>query len=33
MVDGERNILVLRGAVPGPKGGLLEITGTVKSGK
>ena len=33
MVDGERNILVLRGAVPGPKGGLLEITGTVKSVK
>lgn len=33
MVDGERNILVLKGAVPGPKGGLLEITGTVKSGK
>ena len=32
-VDGERNILVLKGAVPGPKGGLLEITGTVKSGK
>lgn len=33
MVDGERNILVLRGAVPGARGGLLEITGTVKSGK
>ena len=33
MVDGERNILVLKGAVPGPKGGLLEITGSVKSGK
>jgi large subunit ribosomal protein L3 len=33
MVDGERNILVLKGAVPGPKGGLLEITGSVKSVK
>jgi large subunit ribosomal protein L3 len=31
MVDGERNILVLRGAVPGPKGGVLEIRTTVKS--
>lgn len=30
MVDGERNILVLRGAVPGPKGGVLEISTTVK---
>ncbi|HHV41594.1 MAG TPA: 50S ribosomal protein L3 [Clostridiaceae bacterium] len=29
-VDGERSILVLKGAVPGPKGGLLEITSTVK---
>jgi large subunit ribosomal protein L3 len=33
MVDGERSILVLKGAVPGARGGLLEITGTVKSGK
>jgi large subunit ribosomal protein L3 len=31
MVDGERNILVIRGAVPGPKGGVLEIRTTVKS--
>lgn len=30
-VDGERNILVVKGAVPGPRGGLLEITSTVKS--
>ncbi len=34
MADGERNILVLKGAVPGPKnGGILEIKTTVKSGK
>ncbi|MHB1483310.1 MAG: 50S ribosomal protein L3 [Saccharofermentanales bacterium] len=34
MVDGDRNILVLKGAVPGPKnGGILEIKTTVKSGK
>lgn len=34
MVDKERNILVLKGAVPGPKGGgILEIKKTVKSGK
>ncbi len=31
MVDGERNILVLRGAVPGPKGGVVEIRTSVKS--
>jgi large subunit ribosomal protein L3 len=30
-VDGERNILVIRGAVPGPKGGLVEIKSSVKS--
>lgn len=30
-VDGERNILVIRGAVPGPKGGLVEISSSVKS--
>ncbi len=30
-VDGERNILVVKGAVPGPKGGLLEIRTSVKS--
>lgn len=33
-VDGDRNIIVLKGAVPGPKGGgILEIRNTVKSGK
>jgi large subunit ribosomal protein L3 len=31
LVDGERNILVIRGAVPGPKGGVLEIRTSVKS--
>ncbi|MGI6333050.1 MAG: 50S ribosomal protein L3 [Saccharofermentanales bacterium] len=31
MVDGERNILVVRGAVPGPKGGVVEVRTTVKS--
>ena len=30
-VDGERNILVVKGAVPGPRGGLLEIRTSVKS--
>lgn len=30
-VDGERNILVVKGAVPGPKGGLLEIKTSVKT--
>ncbi len=30
LVDGERNILALRGAVPGIRGGFLEITETVK---
>lgn len=29
-VDGERHILVVKGAVPGPKGGLLEIKTSVK---
>ncbi len=32
-VDDERNIMLIKGAVPGPKGGLLFIKGTVKSGK
>jgi large subunit ribosomal protein L3 len=32
-VDAERNLLLVKGAVPGPKGGLLIIKGTVKSGK
>jgi large subunit ribosomal protein L3 len=31
LVDGERGILVLRGAVPGPKGGLVSIETSVKS--
>ncbi len=30
-VDGERNILVIKGAVPGPRGGLVEITTSVKA--
>lgn len=30
LVDGERNILALRGAVPGIRGGFLEIKATVK---
>jgi len=30
-VDGERNILVIKGAVPGPRGGFVEITTSVKS--
>jgi len=32
-VDSERNLLLIRGAVPGPKGALLEIKETVKKGK
>jgi large subunit ribosomal protein L3 len=32
-VDAERNLLLVKGAVPGPKGGLLVVKGTVKSGK
>ncbi len=32
-VDSERNLLLIRGAVPGPKGGLVVIKNTVKSGK
>ncbi len=31
LVDGERNILVIKGAVPGPKGGVVKITTSVKS--
>ena len=30
-VDGERGILVLKGAVPGPKGGIVTITSAVKA--
>lgn len=32
-VDAERNLLLVKGAVPGPKGGLLIIRETVKAGK
>jgi large subunit ribosomal protein L3 len=33
MVDGDRGILVLRGAVPGPKGGVVTVENTVKAAK
>ncbi len=33
LVDGERNILVVKGAVPGPKGGVVEITTSVKTAR
>ena len=29
-VDKERNVLLIRGAVPGPKGGLVTVKDTVK---
>ena len=32
-VDNERNLLLVKGAVPGPKGGLVEVRNTVKVGK
>jgi large subunit ribosomal protein L3 len=32
-VDSERNLLLIKGAVPGPKGGLVVVKETVKSGK
>lgn len=32
-VDADRNLLLVKGAVPGPKGGLLVIKNTVKGGK
>lgn len=32
-VDGERNLLIVKGAVPGAKGSLLVIKNTVKAGK
>jgi len=32
-VDAERNLLIVKGAVPGPKGGLVVIKGAVKSVK
>lgn len=31
--DNERNLLLVKGAVPGPKGGLIVVRETVKSGK
>src|SRR6202034_2849742 len=31
--DGERNLLLLKGAVPGPRGGLVLIRGAIKGGK
>ena len=31
LVDGERGILVLKGAIPGPKGGLISIESSVKA--
>ena len=30
LVDGERNLLGLRGAIPGPKGGIVTINGARK---
>ncbi len=32
-VDSEKNLLLLKGSVPGPKGGLLFIRETVKAGR
>lgn len=32
-VDTQRNLLLVKGAVPGPKGGLIVVKGAVKSGK
>lgn len=32
LVDGERNLLAVRGAVPGAKGGLLLVTEARKQG-
>jgi large subunit ribosomal protein L3 len=32
-VDSERNLLLVKGAVPGPKGGLVIVKETVKTGK
>ena len=32
-VDSERSLLLVRGAVPGPKGGIVVVKGTVKSGR
>ena len=30
-VDAEKNVLLIRGAVPGPKGGLVTVRESVKS--
>lgn len=32
-VDADRNLILIKGAVPGPKGGMLVIKNTVKTGK
>jgi len=32
-VDTERNLLLIKGAVPGPKGGLVIVKNAVKGGK
>lgn len=32
-VDAERNLILVKGAVPGPRGGLVSIKNTIKSGK
>ena len=32
-VDTERNVLLIRGAVPGPKGGLVTVKQSVKAAK
>lgn len=32
-VDGERNLLLIKGAIPGPKGSLVFVSQTVKGGK
>ena len=32
-VDTERNVLLIRGAVPGPKGGLVTVKQSVKSAR
>jgi large subunit ribosomal protein L3 len=31
--DAERNLLLVKGAVPGPKGGLVLVRNAVKGGK
>ena len=32
-VDTARNVLLINGAIPGPKGGIITVSNTVKSGK